>query len=71
MCAIEGHLIKGPKLLALKPLPALVFVCAFSRRSKIAKVQFASLFISSLLKVGYGEVFVRFQKGISAYPRFL
>lgn len=71
MRAIDVHLIKGPKLLALKPLPVLVFVCAFSHRSKIVKVQFASLFISSLLQVGYGKVFVRFQKGISAYPRFL
>lgn len=65
------HLIKGPKLLALKPSPVLVFVCAFSHRFKIVKVQFASLFISSLLKLGYGKVFVRFQKGISAYPHFL
>lgn len=69
--AIDVHLIKGPKLLALKPSPVLVFVRAFRHRSKIVKVQFASLFISSLLKVGYGKVFVRFQEGISAYPRFL
>lgn len=63
--------LRDQKLLALKHLPVLVFVCAFSHRSKIVQVQFASLFISSLLKVGYGKVFVRFQKGISAYPRFL
>lgn len=60
-----------PQEVVGSPLPMVVFAHAFSPGLITVYIPFSSLFVSFLLKIRHGNVCVRLQKGISAYPHFL